>query len=29
VADDIFRALADATRRDILAVGLEADHSVS
>ena len=29
VGDDIFRALTDATRRNILAVGLHADHSGS
>jgi DNA-binding transcriptional ArsR family regulator len=28
-ADQIFHALADATRRDILATVLQADHSVS
>jgi DNA-binding transcriptional ArsR family regulator len=28
-ADDVFHALADATRRDILAVVLQTDHSVS
>jgi DNA-binding transcriptional ArsR family regulator len=28
-ADEVFRALADATRRDILAAVLQADHSVS
>ena len=28
-ADDTFRALADATRRDILSTVLHADHSVS
>jgi DNA-binding transcriptional ArsR family regulator len=28
-ADDIFQALADATRREILATVLSADHSVS
>jgi DNA-binding transcriptional ArsR family regulator len=28
-ADHIFHALADATRRDILATVLQADHSVS
>jgi DNA-binding transcriptional ArsR family regulator len=28
-ADEIFHALADATRRDILAAVLQSDHSVS